>query len=413
MKSLIRYLGLLAIAPFSWALYALSGLIPKDSDLWVFGAWDGVRFADNTKWLFLHCTTNGYPGRFVWITRDRALATRLSDLGFQAHYHRSLRGIWLPLRAKYYVIDHTSHDINYFTSCRSVKVCVFHGIPLKRLRRDVDIPGTFNHSVYHGPWPLRLLLFLTRPYLYEKYDLVIATSPEIAANYNTAFGTPMDRIAVTGYPRNDVLMNPSIPLDVRDEAGRRHLQGLRERGSKVVMYLPTWRDHARHGSVPLNFQALADLLEEHDAVFVTKFHSYDDRSAGMTVDHERLVVLNHEADVYPLLSAVDVLVTDYSSVAFDFLLLHRPVVYYCYDLAEYTASARGMYHQYDEVTPGAKAVTFAELAAGISQALAEGGRYQAQFERAYAHTMRLCHTYRDPGSSARVYHEIRQRFGRH
>jgi CDP-glycerol glycerophosphotransferase len=178
------------------------------------------------------------------------------------------------------------------------------------------------------------------------------------------------------------------------------------------MYLPTWRDHARHGSVPLDFHALAKLLEEQDAVLVTKFHSYDDRSARVTVAHERLIVLNHEADVYPLLSAVDVLVTDYSSVAFDFLLLHRPVVYYSYDLAEYTASARGMYHPYEEVTPGAKVLTFTDLTAGLRQALKSADLYQAPFAKGYAHTMRLCHTYRDFGSSARVYDEIIRRFGR-
>jgi CDP-glycerol glycerophosphotransferase (TagB/SpsB family) len=406
----LRYLWLGLLAPPLWLLYALTMLIPRTRSIWVFGAWDGARFADNTKWLFLHCLEARYPERFVWITRNRRLAKRLRGLGYDAHHHRSLRGLWLSLRAKVFVIDHTSHDISFFSSRGSVKVCLFHGIPLKRLRRDVLLPGTFNHMVYHGPWPLRALLRITRPYLYERYSLVIATSPRIAADYCTAFGTPMKDIAITGYPRNDALWSTEEGLDSDDRESRRGLESLRRDGRKIIMYLPTWRDHGTHGSIPLQYPTITAFLDEHDAVLVTKFHSYDDRSDQWRANDGRLIVLDHHVDVYPLLPLVDVLVTDYSSVSFDFLLLRRPVVYYCYDLEEYRSGVRGFYHDYGSVTPGAKASTHDELLLALKDALS-GTEYMERWRTRYELTLDTCHSYRDAGSGERVYREIRLRFG--
>jgi CDP-glycerol glycerophosphotransferase len=108
------------------------------------------------------------------------------------------------------------------------------------------------------------------------------------------------------------------------------------------------------------------------------------------------------SDAYPLLKDVDLLVTDYSSIFFDFLLLDRPVVFFSYDLRSYLSDDRQMYFDYDSMTPGPKVQTTSALLGAVSEAIS--GKDEWKQERERVRNLVFAHT--DGNSASRLLHEL-------
>jgi CDP-glycerol glycerophosphotransferase len=88
--------------------------------------------------------------------------------------------------------------------------------------------------------------------------------------------------------------------------------------------------------------------------------------------YPRIVEYHPLGDVYPLLPLCDLLITDYSSIFFDFLLLDRPMIFFAYDLDKYLAEDRAMYFEYDSITPGVKCHNYDELESNIDIIMRNG-----------------------------------------
>src|SRR5919197_5801424 len=166
----------------------------------------------------------------------------------------------------------------------------------------------------------------------------------------------------TGYPRDDLLSAPD-----RDERARR----LRERlglpeGAQVILYAPTYRDHVvdRRGRYRLDLRLDLDELRRalgSDAVVLFRKHHYVVDAVPATPDG-----FVRDVSAYPdgteLLLAADVLITDYSSMMFDFANTGRPMLFFTYDLEAYRDQVRGFYFDFAEKAPGPLLSTTEELA---------------------------------------------------
>ena len=127
---------------------------------------------------------------------------------------------------------------------------------------------------------------------------------------------------------------------------------------KTILYAPTFRDTNRFDrKTPIEWGRLNNLLKKNDATFLIKLHRFD-CSNPMKENFSHIKVLHNESDIYPLFSKVDLLITDYSSIFFDFLLTDKPVLFYPYDKDDYLTKDRSMYDEYNSVTPGHKAYNF-------------------------------------------------------
>ena len=93
---------------------------------------------------------------------------------------------------------------------------------------------------------------------------------------------------------------------------------------------------------------------------------------------KNIYFVDPSSDIYPFLKHVDLLITDYSSIYFDFLLLDRPIIFFCFDLEDYLAKNRDMYFEYNKVTPGDKARNYAELKTCIIKALKGQDEYSEE-----------------------------------
>ena len=96
----------------------------------------------------------------------------------------------------------------------------------------------------------------------------------------------------------------------------------------------------------------------------------------MNIQSENIMVINKDADPYVFLKLADVLITDYSSIYFDYLLLNRPIIFFAYDLKEYLKDSREMYFDYDEFTPGEKVWDYQGLKNSIVKAIYCSGEYK-------------------------------------
>jgi CDP-glycerol glycerophosphotransferase len=202
------------------------------------------------------------------------------------------------------------------------------------------------------------------------------------------FSTPILRAAYhisgemieTGYPRVDVLARADA-----DEAGRRLRESLGvPDGVRTVLYAPTYRDHVtdRRGRYRLDLHLdLARLREAvgEDTVILFRKHHYVLDAVPETPDG-----FVRDVSSYPeateLMLAADVLVTDYSSMMFDFANTGRPMLFFTYDLATYRDEVRGFYFDFLERAPG----PLLETSDDVAEALRDLDAVRSQYEQRYA-----------------------------
>ena len=381
-----------------FAAYALSHLAPSDDDLWAFGADGGDRFVGNPKYLYLHAVDERADDvRAVWLSRDPAVVDELRAAGYEAHRATDLRGLYLTLRAGKVFVSHGSGDVAWWCTGSADVVQLWHGVPFKKVGADLD-----------RPWSLqgRLLFAL----IGSNWEYLVVTGRRLARVFAGAYGQSTDRVLPTGYPRNDVLLRevPDATLGI-DESEYDRLRALVD-GETVLAYMPTWRSGfggLEHGTPladsGLDFDRLDAVLAEADAYLLLKLHPHAELDVDLS-SLDRVVEAPPSVDLYPLLDGVDALVTDYSSVYFDYLLLDRPIVFFPYDFEAY-AERPGFYFEYESITPGptprrpeAFYDAVAAAAAGTDDHAADRERVRNRiFDRA------------DGGAAERTYRAVRRR----
>ncbi|MDH6124185.1 CDP-glycerol glycerophosphotransferase family protein [Kitasatospora sp. GP82] len=260
-------------------------------------------------------------------------------------------------------------------------VQTWHGTPLKRIAHDVETgwladDGYLDRLAREAPqWSLLL-------------------SPN-------SFSTPIMRrafrytgeILESGYPRNDLLARP----DPRLAATVRRRLGIPE-GRRVVLYAPTWREDARLGDgyrldLRLDPGAARRALGD-DHVLLVRPHSHVLQRLPVSGDGF-LYDVGDYPDTAELLLIADVLVTDYSSVMFDFANTGRPILFFTHDLTHYRDDLRGFYLDFEAEAPGPLLATSAELVAALGRVDAVAAEHA---DRYAAFRRRFCHL--DDGSAA-------------
>lgn len=370
----------LLLLPF----FAASLVVPRSGRLWAFGSWHGSRFADNPKHFFLYCQSlRESPVRAVWLSADRGVVRALRAMGLPAHHRSSLAGLWCALRAGVYLLDCRVNDVHGLAWRGAVKVNLWHGVPLKKIERDIEQADHTVSRAYRGPLFDRLLLKLRRPELTERYDMILATSETTAERFSSAFGVGRDAVIRAGYPRTDPLLadHGDSPFLVPEErAVVEELAAHRREGRRVLFYMPTFRDWSNTADrvIPIDWARLDRTLDARGGVLYCKLHPGDRANLPDVGALRRIRLLPSGMDPYPLLRHTDALISDYSSIFFDYLMLDRPILFYPYDLADYERYSRSLYDDYATVTPGPKAHDAASLDAMVAELLA---RYDAEAER--------------------------------
>jgi CDP-glycerol glycerophosphotransferase (TagB/SpsB family) len=233
-------------------------------------------------------------------------------------------------------------------------------------------------------------------------SLFPVASERVKPSIVSGFAARPENVVVLGDVRDDVL----LVQDAKERATEflHELLPERFRTSTVVLFAPTWRDGAADPTVPTegDWEEIGAWLDDNDAVLLVRNHPLGRGDFSVGPDHsERIVLIGADVvtDLNPLLSAVDVVVTDYSSLVFDYALVGGPVVHFTPDLTDYT-SRRGFYLPVAEFTGGRTRTTWSGTLAALSAALGEDADGPAH--RHAAHLRQDFFDVLDPGAADRV-----------
>ena len=362
----MKYWGQLLLLPIYW----LSFLFPRDKKIWLFGSTFGRRFADNPKYLYLYIAQHKKElgVRPIWITQEQGIVRLLEKNGYEAYHYHSLNGIWYALRGKVYLFDNYSKDINFWLSGGAVKVNLWHGVGNKRINYD-----NRHDRVRHPKNLWEKFRYFPRRLSDEKPDhYILATSPVMCRIFARAFRVPKGHVIEAGYPRNDYILGLGIQNIYTPEEKEKLEMVFRWKsdGEKIVLYMPTFRDTETKFLEIMNLRKFNAFLKEKKALFLTKLHPKSKLKREFErFDYSNILDLDADADPYIFLGHVDVLVTDYSSVYSDFMLLDRPAVAFQYDYEEYSSQTRDGYFDFRKYMPEVQVHDMEGLMAGITEAL--------------------------------------------
>ncbi|MGH8867995.1 MAG: CDP-glycerol glycerophosphotransferase family protein [Actinomycetes bacterium] len=342
-------------------------------DAVLFEGYGGRQYADNPKAIAEEMLRRDTGLELLWTVEDGQ--TNLPD-GLTPVRKNSPEWYEATARSRY-VVACTYRTLQWWLTKAPDQVVLqtWHGAPFKQIGFDSERIASLAAPDY--------LDRLAREI--DSWDILLSPNPTATPVLRSAFNYSGELLE-SGYPRTDVLLRPDAAE--RGAAVRRDLDI--PEGKTVVMYAPTFRDDQRYGRQKFRFdpQFDVDLARDvlgDDYVLLVRTHQrvVDSVSTG---DGRFVRNVSAYPDVNELLLATDMLVTDYSSVMFDFAATGRPMAFFTYDLEDYRDRLRGFYFDVERL-PGPRLATSKE----VVEALADPAGLKRESEEAYrAFTRDFC-----------------------
>ncbi len=286
---------------------------------------------------------NEVPGRITLVKNAR----------FRFYYVMAVSGVWIS----------DTRFQNYMKKRKqTVYIQTWHGTPLKKLGMDLTklhMAGTETLEEYQEEFRKNS----------ATWDYLISQNPFSTEVFRRAFDYH-GKILPTGYPRNDVLLKAEPDRQAVIEKLRRRL-GLPS-DKRIMLYAPTWRDDAFYNKEAYRFATEMDFARMQSAfggeyILLAKFHYMVKEKETFDRYPGFLYPVDARTDIAELYLLADILITDYSSVMFDYSILKRPMYFFAYDLEKYEQSLRGFYFDFLEEVPGPVVTTTEELVQAIQE----------------------------------------------
>ena len=235
-------------------------------------------------------------------------------------------------RGKYF-FNNVNFPNHYDKRKNAVEVQTMHGTPLKKL--GFDNPGEIKDSAREG--------FIERN---SRWDYLTVPSDYVADIAKSAYLFDKTFLDV-GYPRNDSLFIPTTQNEKNDILKKYGLP----LHKKIIFYAPTWRSKGKY-AMPIDLNELKEQFSD-EYVFVIKLHHFSIPSYSLEGLEDFAIDLSNNSDIRDLYKVSDMMITDYSSVMFDYALLRKPMLFYAYDYDNYKDNLRELYFDFEEEAPGA------------------------------------------------------------
>ncbi|MEV4556315.1 bifunctional glycosyltransferase family 2 protein/CDP-glycerol:glycerophosphate glycerophosphotransferase [Kitasatospora sp. NPDC049285] len=317
----------------------------------LFDAFKGTQYSDSPRAVHEELIRRQLPLEHLWVVKDDQV-----DVPPTARAVRMWSPEWYEALATSRYVVANNHLPDWFRKRPGqVVVQTWHGTPLKKIGHDIEAVH-FADQRYLERLETEV----------ENWDLLVSPNSFSTPILKRAFRFPGELVEC-GYPRNDVLRRPDT---ARRAAEIRRRIGVPD-GKRVVLYAPTWRDDQYYAPGRYKFDFRIDL---------------DDARARLGEDHVLLVRRHpnvvdpvpragdgfvHDVSDYPdmadLSLITDVMVTDYSSLMFDYVNTGRPILFFTYDLAHYRDTLRGFYFDFERSAPGPLLHDSADLVTAIRE----------------------------------------------
>lgn len=373
--------------------YYLVSKLPVNSHVIFYESFLGRSFSDNPKYIYQYIQAH-YPNKFlnVWSVDAKKFDKIKNELKSRPNTIVVKR--WgfkymLYLATAKYFVDNMRQPKWFIKRPGMRFIETWHGTPLKKLVFDVDYLGDEYSSLYK-----KIFYHQSR-----QWDHLLTDNTFSYQVFKHSFKYPQSKMLKSGYPRNDILTRPDrnqlaekiklklgIPLDKR-----------------VILYAPTWRDNDDITSGHYKFKLTLNiaLLKKYLSskyVLILRTHYFvtqhlDTSSFGSFVYNES----NYD-DISELYLISDILITDYSSVFFDYAILRRPILYYVYDYDQYAKYLHGFYLDMKKDLPG----PLIKTSKGVVHAIQNINEIKKRYKNRYNRFNRHFNAWDDGHASQRV-----------
>lgn len=318
-------------------------IFPIQEGLVLFESFNGKLPSDNPYAIYQELVKQTDNKHLYWGIKKvhiKEARTQFPDLNLVPRF--SIKWLWLTTRANFWVFN--SRMPNWLKKNKNTSyIQTWHGTPLKKLGADIQevaMPGTDTEKYRNN-------------FIFEasRWDYLIAPNQYSEDIFKRAFQFKNTFLEI-GYPRNDELVNNKSNRELKDEL-KEKIVG--KKSGRVILYAPTWRDDyfIKKGSykffMPFDLEKIVTCLDKEDTFIIRPHYLVGDSINIKGYENQVKVCVDENINELYLIS--DLLITDYSSVMFDYAILQRPMLFYPYDMVHYKEKLRGFYLDYNEV-PG-------------------------------------------------------------
>jgi len=350
-------------------IWILQRVMPADSSLVLFGAMNGLWYGDNSQhlyeWVLDHPETNLNP---LWITRNRRVYKQLLKANKPVAFAYSYKAFVALARARVGVFTDSLHDVsmNPWIIPKTLQlIALRHGRSVKRVRF-----ARLGHKITEREARIRKREG-------ELIKAAISTSEFISDLQEECLQLGRSKHVVTGYPRNDALLDvPRESIDLWNNFIDSR------KPDKVVLYAPSWR-HGRGYTrffpfEDLDISDLAQYCEDNKCLLLLRPHRLDLHYAELRAFFSKLTkspwiqLATHKElpDVNTFLPFIDCLISDYSALFHDYLLLDRPMMFVPYDYDDFKQQ-NGFLYDYYQNLPGPELKSYADFKSELIDVMAE------------------------------------------
>lgn len=380
-------------------LYILgSHIIPANEKIILFESGNGRNYSGNPRYIYEEILNQGLNDEFkcVWSLIDTDIKIPGNPVKVRRSYFKFL---YYTLRSGAWIFD--ARHLYYLRKNKKAKyVQTWHGTPLKKLALDMeymDMNGSQDIERYHQEFRDNSLL----------WQYLISQNPFSSEIFRSAFDFKGEMLEI-GYPRNDILINRNNAEDIDEIKSRFNIP----KDKKIILYAPTWRDNQYHDNNEYKFATEMDFDKMHkelgdEYTLIVKFHYLVKENIDWSRYDNFVIECDAEWDIQELYLISDMMITDYSSVMFDYSILKRPMIFFAYDLDNYKNNLRGFYFDMFEEVPGPICQTNEEMIEFIKNYTEED--YQTQFGEKYKKWSEKFNPFDDGNASKKVIELIRNK----
>lgn len=337
-----------------------------DFHIWVFSSVDNCNFNYNSKYLFFYVREQLPQIKPVFVINNTKKRKQLTEEYGHGYFVDGLcsDGMKMILRAGVWFTSAGLPVYEWKGNPERIVVNLWHGIPLKKIVL-MEEKQSFLRRFYF------------KHLFSSKYTYILTTSKHLVPIMSKSFAVPEECIKVWGQPRNDLLWETPVKGEVL------RIMEIEE-GASLILYAPTYREYGDTVLFPFpdnDQKEIERFLQEKNCHICIRTHLKEQgRIEKYTGSHIHFMNEDVIDDIALWLNCFDVLITDYSSIYLDYLLLNKPIIFLPYDQREYLRK-RGMNFPYEKVTPGPKPENLQEFLKCVDRALAGQDGYASMREK--------------------------------
>lgn len=320
---------------FSFIINLMKVFIKTDDRLILFNSFAGRKYDDSPKEIYLAMKDDPRfkDYRFVWALHE---PEKYDISGAEIIKTDNLHYFVTAIKARVWITNSSVERGLSFKGKHTLYFNTWHGTPIKKMGSDMN---KGNES------------FGTKSKGSSVFDVMCSQGNYETEIFSRCFRLPKEKLLNSGYPRNDILVNYTVQQrqEIREKLGIKEEQ-------KAILYCPTFREYEKDENLgvvlapPMDLEKWEERLEKQ---YVLLFRAHYEVSTVMEIKENEFI---RNMTAYPslneLMIASDILVSDYSSIFFDYSITGKPMLHFCYDYEKYEAH-RGMYFDIREWLDGA------------------------------------------------------------